>query len=175
MSKKFIWYFYKPECDIFENIKLSSITRIFYMATYVSENGSLRLNGKNLTKSKLEILMGVSQKEFKRFWTDALSNNIISYDGDKMIINTNIFHIGWIKPKIKYLKTSKSKIVKIYIDDMRYVYKQSSIRGHKIIGNVFKLIPYYDFKLDAVIKNSEYVGGVLHPEPDRLYTCDAQI
>lgn len=152
MNQKFIWYFYSAECDNFPSMKLSYYTRIFYMATYVSSDGILKNNCKNINKVKLESVMGLSPKEFKRFWEYIINSGIISYDGYSIKINTNIFHIGWIKPKLKFLKESESKIVKVYVDEMRFIYENSTNRGHRIIGNIFKLIPYYNFKSNLIVK-----------------------
>lgn len=136
--KKFIWYFYTPQTVNYVNIKNSSITRAFYLATYMNYDNDIPHN-----KNKLKEILLLKDTDFRDTLIELTNHNILLTRNDKYSINSDMFFKGYLKSIATDIKIKNKNCIKVDIDEMQHIYKNClGIRQHKIIGYILKLIPY---------------------------------
>lgn len=137
--KSFIWYFYKPqELNFNSEFSNSYIARAFYLATYINYNNQLDYNIKNI-----KVILSLSETDFKTTMKKLINYNIVQNTNNKYEINKLIFYKGFLKSIFNKINLDNMKRIKINTDEVRFVYKSCErSRQHKIIGYIFKLIPY---------------------------------
>lgn len=148
----FIWMLYNSEDGIFNNLTQSTITRLIYMSTFLGYDGYLvHDNYRTLKKEQLKSKIGVSDREFNSFWKEISIDNKIVYEENKRIfINKDVFMKGEL-PK----KAIKNKdIIRLAVSGVRSLYENvDSIRSHKNLSYLFKIIPFVNKEWNIVCKN----------------------
>jgi len=141
MIKKFIWYFYKPQELNYPKLKLSTITRMFYLAAHIDYENNLRYNNKRYIDIKnIKTILKLGCRE-TFYLLKILKEYKIINSQNALRINPNIFYKGIIKTKSQLL--ANYNCIKINIEEVKFLYKQcADSRKHKLLGYIFSLIPY---------------------------------
>lgn len=150
----FIWSLFNYCSELFPDLSCPSITRLFYVATFVEYDGN-RLTDDNgytfLNKRQLKRKLNLPDKVFTDFWNEMKGKKILSEDENKYVtINTRLFKKGNID------KRCRKDFTRIYCNCIRYIYESSkNIREHTKLAYIFKIIPYVNRKTNVVAYNPE--------------------
>ena len=134
--KRFITNFNK-----IEDLDAKTITRLMYLATYVSYKDNLLTydNGNPLKRKDIKKIMGLGDTTFKSFFAEIISKGYLIETPDGYKLSTNIIHKG--ETKLRPLDDHE-RYVKIYIQAMRKMYNSVTTHQHKFLGYVFQMLPY---------------------------------
>ena len=89
---------------------------------------------KHLTKRDLKNILNISKETFNDFLFKCKNLNLILEEEGKFYISDKYFYKGNERFGKTYLK--------LFINPLRKLYNSSTSRGHKIIFNMYRLIPY---------------------------------
>lgn len=129
--------------------KVSDIFRLLYLSSFVRDKNILMETERTaLNKQSLKLKMRLSKSEFNRFYSFLTENNLLSERKGRLILDSNIAKFGEIKDKPK-----EDRYIKIYIENIRYLYSIANPRDHKRISMLYKLIPYLHTKYNIVCSN----------------------
>lgn len=99
-----------------------------------------------LNLDSLKEKMRLSDTAFYRFYRLLIKNNILK-DNGKLVLNSNIAVFGEIKDKYY------SQFIKIYVDNVRYLYSSSEPRNHKRLSMLYRLAPHLHIKHNILCSN----------------------
>lgn len=100
-----------------------------------------------LTFDSLKEKMRLSNTEFYRFYRIVVKNNIILKDNGKLVLDSNIAVFGEIKDKYC------GQFIKIYVDNIRYLYERAEPREHKRLSMLYRLAQHLHTKYNIVCSN----------------------
>lgn len=100
-----------------------------------------------LNFDSLKQKMRLSDTEFYRFYSLLIKNNIILENKGKLVVDSNIAVFGEIKDKYC------GQYIKIYTDNVRYLYSRSEPRDHKRISMLYRLAPHLHIKHNILCSN----------------------
>lgn len=137
------------------NIDKANISRIIFLSTYMNYNDgllvktdSIERNKKGeflckdpLTRAEIQELLELSSATFSRFLKDMKDNNILIEENKTFKINRDYFIKGELGAKLDKDK----EYCRLYISTIRQLYKGCKTSQHKILSNVFQLIPYIHY------------------------------
>lgn len=151
----FIFVLFKY-CDNILNqhkeIIVEDITKLFYLATYVNNNGYLIYKNKYMQKDDMQYLLDMSREKFSVFFNKMIRLSIFILENKINIkINKEYFTKGSINKDMK----KYYDYTRMYIKTIRYLFENVSIRDHKRLGNYFKLIPYIHRQQNVLCWNPE--------------------
>lgn len=151
----FIFVLFKY-CDNILNqhkeIIVEDITKLFYLATYVNNNGYLIYKNKYMQKNDMQYLLDMSREKFSIFFNKMIRLSIFILENKINIkINKEYFTKGSINKDMK----KYYDYTRMYIKTIRYLFENVSIRDHKRLGNYFKLIPYIHRQQNVLCWNPE--------------------
>ena len=144
------------------NIDKANISRIIYLATYIdynnrkeglliyqskNEDGQFQQN-KEMSRADIRNVLGLTDSTFKRFLKDVKDNNLLFEVDSKFYINTEYFNRG----KMTKVEDSKS-YCRLFINTIRDLYEGTKSTKHKVLANVFQLIPYIHYEHNIVCHN----------------------
>lgn len=130
------------------NISKANISRIIYLATYLDNNieGLLTIQNRDkfgrytgnepMTRKQIQSVLGLKNTAFKDFLREIRNNNLIFEKNKKFFLNNQYF----IKNN-KINKKDKS-YCKLFINPIRELYENCEISKHKILANIYMLIPF---------------------------------
>lgn len=155
----FINMYYVKNSALYENtnLKTVNICRVLYLATYIDWNtGQENLLVKPgqfkiihpMTKRDMQILLGLTDKPFYEFLSNVKKNEILYEVEGRFYMNPDYFNKGKNKNKCK-------DYTRLYINTIRNLYAQCSLRRHKQLSNLFKLIPKAHYLTNAIVYNPE--------------------
>lgn len=139
------------------NIDKANISRIIYLATYLDYNnrneGQLVIRKQNnktvpMDRTTVKSVLKLNDRTFDRFLKDVRENNLL-YEKDKIYyINTEYFNKGTIDeiPKDK-------SYCRLFITTIQDLYDISPTTKHKVLANVFQLIPYIHYSSNIICHN----------------------
>ena len=139
------------------NLRLPTITRLIYLATYIDYNNReenvLVKYGQHqkveyLTRKDLKELLGLSEDVLRTFLKEAKEKDILFKVGRKYYLSNKVFSKG----KASF---DKGKYTRIFIDTTRFLYQNCHISQHKQLAYVFQLIPYLNYESNTICKNPE--------------------
>lgn len=135
-----------------KEILIEDITKLFYLATYVNNNGYLVYHNKYMKKDDIQMLLNMCREKFSIFFKKMINLNIFIQDNqNNIIINKEYFTKGSIdKDMKKYYDYTR-----MYIKTIRYLFENVSIRDHRRLGNYFKIIPYIHRQQNVLCRNPE--------------------
>lgn len=124
-----------------ENLDTQNITRLMYLATYVSYKDNLLTydNGVPLKKKDIKKLMNLSDNAFRSFFKELIDKGYLIEVPDGYKLSSHIVHKG--ENKLRPLDEHE-RYVKIYIHAMRKMYNSVTVRQHRFLGYVFQMLPY---------------------------------
>lgn len=152
---RFIWGVYNISQKSFPELKPSNITRLMYLATFISYDGYISDNKNNpLQKNKIFDIMGLSEREFRNFYKNLIDNKITYEKNDKVYINENIFKKGELSPRdLAVFSQDEKYLTRIYINGVRELYKKATARSHKSLSYIFQVLPYVNRDYNIVCHN----------------------
>lgn len=125
----------------------ADITRIIYIASYLSNDNRLMLTERTpMTKEKLSELMGLNDMVFKRFYNKLLSNNILIERDGYIYINKKFMFFGRIR-------NHKYSFIRAYKSNIRLLYNKVPVSKHKQLSILYLLIPFINIKYNIVSQN----------------------
>lgn len=101
-----------------------------------------------LNFDSLKQKMRLSDTEFFRFYSLLIKNNIILKDNGKLVLDSNIAVFGEIKDNCC------GQYIKIYIDNIKYLYSSSEPRNHKRLSMLYRLAIHLHIKYNIVCLNT---------------------
>jgi len=156
----FVFILFKYGDKIFSQLPeliQEDITKLFYLAVFVDYEGVLVYNNEHMTRRTMQRLIGISREKFSLFFNKLIKLNILSQNSNIIKINKDIILKGEIEKSIK----SNYNYTRLYINSIRYLYENVSIRKHKQLGAYFKLIPYIHRQQNTLCWNPDsYVNDI---------------
>lgn len=129
--------------------KVSDIFRLLYLSSFVRNRNILMETERTaLNKQSLKLKMRLSKSEFNRFYSFLTENNLLSERKGRLILDSNIAKFGELKDKHK-----EDRYIKIYVENIRYLYSIANPRDHKRISMLYRLAPYLHTKYNTVCSN----------------------
>lgn len=117
------------------------------MSSFAGRNNILMNTERTrLNFDSLKEKMKLSDTEFYRLYRLLIKNNILK-DNGKLVLNSNIAVFGEIKDKYY------SQFIKIYVDNVRYLYSSSEPRNHKRLSMLYRLAPHLHIKHNILCSN----------------------
>lgn len=140
---KFIWNIHDGAQILFPDIRPASLTRLMFLATFLSYEGYLKDGRDVITKSMLPLYLNISKREYYRFWGEMSSSGLLYENDGKIYLNEDIFIKGLIdKDKIKDLAVKGKYITRIYIEAVRNLYSSAAEQSVKTLSYLFRIMPY---------------------------------
>lgn len=126
------------------------IFRFLYLCTFMNYKGYLEYGvakeeGKLVTKSDLQEILNLSNKQFYETYNYLLNNEMI-FDEQYIKINNKFCNKGTIINK-------KDEVVRMFNNAIRYLYNNSSANEHNKVGMLIKLLPYVHFNTNIICSN----------------------
>ena len=118
------------------------------MSSFAGRNNILMNTERTrLNFDSLKEKMKLSDTEFYRLYRLLIKNNIILENKEKLVLSSNTAVFGEIKDKYC------GQFIKIYVDNVRYLYSSSEPRNHKRLSMLYRLAPYVHTKYNIVCSN----------------------
>ncbi len=155
----FIWYVYELTTKIFPSLKASYITRLIFLVTYMGYDGMLRKSPNSpMKKRDLIYCLNISEREYYNFMK-CMSENQIIKEGlgeheEYFYVNNEIFAKGSVTGEsiVSFAKRN-TFITRLYIDGIRRLYSNATVRSHKTLSYLFRLIPFINREYNVVCFN----------------------
>lgn len=138
-------------CAMIEmGVSLANVTRIIYLATYMTyDNVLVTGNNKKMDKKKMQEIMGLKRETFRTFYQEAVKAHILKENPDSSFsITNNIFHKGKIvklQPEFKYMYMKNLGI--------RELYESVKSSEHSRLAYLFMMIPFVHMKFNILCWN----------------------
>lgn len=151
----FVWHIYTTLQETFPSLKPSNVTRLMFMATFTGYDGELKFRSdRPINRTQIFSLLGISEREFRNFWNELKSCDLIREEEDKIILNKDIFKKGKLSPKeIAKLAAKDKHITRLYIQGIRKLYIKATPRSHKNLSYIFKILPFVNREYNIVCHN----------------------
>lgn len=139
----FIWNIHDGAQTLYPEIRPASLTRLMYLSTFLCYDGYLKDGRNAITKNMLILYLGVSKREYYRFWDEMSSSGLMCEADGKVYLNEDMFVKGSIKKdKIRDLSVQGKYITRIYIKAVRELYLTSTGQSVKTLSYLFRIMPY---------------------------------
>lgn len=130
------------------NFRDSDIFRVIYLSSFAGKNNILMDTERTvLNLESLKEKMRLSDTEFYRFYRLLIKNNIILKDNGKLVLDSNIAVFGEIKDNCC------GQYIKIYVDNIKYLFSSSEPRNHKRLSMLYRLAPHLHIKHNILCSN----------------------
>jgi len=135
------------------NIDLANISRLIYLSTYIDYNNReenlLVKNGQgnrriSMTRKDIQNVLLLKDTAFKAFLKDMKDNNLLFEVEGKFYLSPCIFSKG---------KCNFEEYTRVFVDTTRDLYRGTTSRQHKLLGQALQLIPYLHFDSNVLCKN----------------------
>ena len=137
--------YFKKDIDL----PLHDIARIFYLSTYLARGSNYIITRRNNIAKKNDImhLLNLNKKTFLRFWDEATKSGILIEDETGVMLDPKMFTrqngIGKGTPMLRCFES------------IRELYEEAKVSQHKILGYIFKLLPYLNGYHNIICENPE--------------------
>lgn len=127
--------------ELISDIKEHDVSRLMVLATYLSHDNYLVSDdsGLNLKRSDLFDILKLPESTFKRTFKELKNHGYLIENEDGYRISTDVVHYG--KSSLRPLKENE-RYTKMYKLAIRAAYNSLKPNQHKILGYMFKMIPY---------------------------------
>lgn len=150
----FIWSVYSLSQNMFPQIKPSNITRLMFLSTYMGYNDYLIDGRKSIGKQRAYDLLGLSDREFNRFYSDMIDTKIIIESDKKLYMNRDLFTKGSLSKRDVAINIKNKKfLTRIYVDGVRALYSKATPRSHKTLSYIFQVIPFVNRQYNICCHN----------------------
>ena len=153
--EKFVYYLHSRHSNILHDMQPSHITRLIYIATYLSYDGMLITNSYTpMNKDNVEKLMCISKMSFYIFWKDMIQREIFIEKDDGIYLNEDIFFRGKLTNRKAYHRLADNTIAtRLYVTGIRKLYERSTPHSHKTLSYIFQILPYVNKQYNIICKN----------------------
>lgn len=143
-------YTFVSTAEDFENVSPANLTRLIFLATYLSfHNNELRTTERHkLTKKELANVLDVSESTAERFWREVNPKYIVEGDDGVLRTNPEIFAKGSTKQLMTFY-------IKVFAKGMEHLYKSVPKSNHKHLGYIFAMLPYVNIEHNILCWNTE--------------------
>lgn len=149
--------------DKVNKLNLSSQTffRLLYLVSFMDYKNVIKFGkskGNNfVTKNDLYEMLNINSTKKFEIIKELIDKNIIYLENEIFKVNKKIFKRGTIYDK-------DDNYVKIYNDFIKRIYTSTTVKSHKPIGTILKLIPYCHLETNILCFNpSEKVFSNINP------------
>lgn len=121
---------------VLDDYGLSSqdLFRLVYLSTYISKDNILTYqNGNTVRKSHLKKILGLNDETVRAFYNLMIKQGFIEHIDNCFKINP-LFATKNISDERRY--------VKVFINPTQTVYKKCKASEHKLMGYIYKMLPY---------------------------------
>ncbi len=138
----------KINLEKYDTLTQADITRIIYLSTFINYDNELySKNHKPMTKQIIKKCLNISKSSFNELYNKIIDNEIIYIENNKYLMNKELALKGKLDINSKYDYT------RIYIDIVRHLYENTTPSKHKILSNVYRIIPFVNIKYNVVCYN----------------------
>lgn len=134
------------------------IVRFIVLCTYLSKDGYVRFESRKITRKKLYKLWDLKDsKQSKKTYEKLKEVNYIYEDEEGCImINQDIVINGKVK-RFKKLKKLDEKYTysRLFSKNIQDMYYNCADRKRKLLGNLFKILPFINFKHNVFCANPQ--------------------
>ena len=153
---------YKENTRLFNEISIdtANISRLIYLYTFIDyndreENILVKYGQGNsrvpMTRGDIQKVLLLKDTAFKSFLKDMKANNLLYEVDGKFYLDSSYFNKG---------DSNYDTYTRVYINTVRDLYKGTSPRQHKLLGQALQLIPYLHYDSNVLCKNpkgSDYI------------------
>lgn len=154
-QSQFIWMLFHYGDELLPNVSKASLVRLIFIATFLhkdidaEENRLTDTRGKTFfTKKEVKQVMKLSDTCFTEFWNEMISNDVFFVNDNNEVVINNIFQYG----SIKDLNENR---IRLYCTAIRRLYVRCPARQHKVLGYVFRMIPFVSIEHNIICYNPE--------------------
>lgn len=142
-------------------IDKANISRIIYLATYSDYNQKglivqqnrdeygKYLSNEPMTRKQIQTILKLGDTAFKSFLKDMKNNNLMFELDKAFFVNTQYF----IKGEVENIDNTKQSYCRLFINTIRELYEGCKVTKHKILANVFQLIPFVHYEYNIICHN----------------------
>ena len=152
---RFVWAIYKLSARLFEELKESYVSMLFFLATFCGWNGHLTTGRKDIKKADLPGLLDMSRETVNRFWNAIVKAGIAREDDDGLLyLNEDYFRKGKLTSEmVGELSQQHTAISRLYVSSVRDLYKRATPRSRKTLAYLFLMMPYVNLDYNIVCYN----------------------
>lgn len=155
---KFFWGLYYPYENYFPNVSDALLSRVIYLMTYLPYEKDYLVVRRDfgvayrpMLKEDVRKVIGLSERQFRDFWTELLSSGIIMEQDDGRLVVCDRFRRGKMGKKTK----KDMSAIKIFDEGVRYVYEHTTTKSHRYLAYLYRLIPYINSAYNVFCSNPE--------------------
>lgn len=131
-------------------IQIQDIPKLMYLSSYLNYDNILMINNKRtMSKQDMQDILKLARPAFSKFFKLLIEKEILTEEKtgkDKIYkLNDKIFKKGEVD--------TTSMKTKMYINSIRYLYENTSIRMHSNLAVAYQLIPYAHKELNILCQN----------------------
>lgn len=143
-------YTFVSTTETFKGVSAANLTRLIYLSTYLSyKDSTLKMTERReIHKSELSKILGVSQRTAERFWSEVNPKYILEEDNGVLKLNADIF----VRGKVKNLM---SFYIKVFKKGVFALYNSVPKEKHKQLGYIFALLPYVNIEHNILCHNTK--------------------
>ena len=142
-------------------IDKANVSRIIYLATYSDYNqkGLLVTRNRNekgqftdnkpMTRKQIQTVLKLKEATFKKFIKNMKENNLLFEVDKAYFVNTKYF----IKGEIENIDKASQSYCRLFVDTIRELYDGCSPTRHKVLANVYQLIPFVHYSNNLICHN----------------------
>lgn len=132
----------------------ATLSRLIYLSTYIDYNNrhenllvkkGIRNTLEPMTRKDIQKVLKLGDTAFKSFMADVKLNNLIYEVNGKFHVTNLLFTKGEIGKDKKY-----NGYAKLFIKCIRNLYEGTTPRQHKVLSNVFMLIPFIHINTNII-------------------------
>lgn len=141
-------YYFFAACKDFAGLSDAAVARLVFLATFLSlDSGQLfKTERTPLMLDDLPGLMGMHRKTVNAFLDEAKDYIFADNDGGLFMIS-NVFTRG------KLPKGQHTAMQRLYRDSIRNLYRNTPVSKHRLLGIVFRLLPYVNQEYNILCYN----------------------
>jgi hypothetical protein len=158
-AEEFVWILFRYGEELFPEVDKASLIRLLFISTFIDKDKEAKENrltdnrGKTFfTKKEVKQVLKLSSTCFDNFWNEMISNNIFALNDNKeVVINDEMFQYG----EIKELDENR---IRLFCGAVRRLYIRCNPRQHKLLGYIFRMIPFVSKEYNIICHNPEEVN-----------------
>lgn len=135
--------------SVFADVQPQTATKLIMLCSYLNYNNQFMINQKQpMTKNDIQQVLGLSKSAAYQFIQE-VSGKYIEIHNDQLFVPEISPIFRHSIPKSQHF----TQYQKCYIDTVRKLYKNTEVRKHKLLGYIFKLLPYINLEFNIFCQN----------------------
>jgi hypothetical protein len=134
------------------------VIRFMMLATCLTFHGNLSVNGHRIKKSSLKDIWATSSRNSINETYDLLTECGYIYETEEgyLMMNEDIVIKGAVKD-FEQLKKEDNNLTytRVFVDNVKDMYEGTESKQRKQLANLFKILPYINFKYNVFCMNPE--------------------